>query len=55
MLETAFHKRSTIPNNPVGVLNYLLEDFGDEWGTKFMFHYRWHDKQDIENAGTLLP
>ena len=56
MLETAFQKRSTIPNNPVlAFINYLLEDFGDEWGTKFMFHYRWHDKQDIENAGTLLP
>ena len=56
MLENLFQKRSTIPSNPVlAFINYLLEDFGDEWGTKFMFHYRWHDKQDIENAGTLLP
>ena len=31
------------------------EDYGDEWGTKFMFHYRWHDDKDIDNAGTLLP
>ena len=51
-----FQKKSTIPRNPVlAFINYLLEDFGDEWGTKFMFHYRWHDKQDIENAGMLLP
>ena len=56
MLENLFQKRSTIPSQPVlAFINYLLEDFGDEWGTKFMFHYRWHDKQDIENAGTLLP
>ena len=56
MLESVFKKRSTIPKNPVlAFINYLLEDFGDEWGTKFMFHYRWHDEQDIENAGTLLP
>ena len=56
MLETAFQKRSTIPNNPVlAFINYLLEDFGDEWGTKFMFHYRWYDKVDADNAGTILP
>ena len=42
--------------NPVlRFLNYLLEDYGDEWGTKFMFHYRWYDDKDIDNAGTLLP
>ena len=21
-------------------LSYLLEEFGDEWGNKWMFHYR---------------
>jgi hypothetical protein len=48
--------RSVIPKNRVlAFLNYLIEDFGDEWGTKYMFHYRWHDKKDIDNAGTLLP
>ena len=20
-----------------------------------MFHYRWHDQKDAENAGTILP
>ena len=55
-LESKFTSRSTIPSNPVlKFLNYLLEDYGDEWGTKFMFHYRWHDENDIHNAGTLLP
>jgi hypothetical protein len=32
-----------------------LEDFGDEWCTKFMFHYRWHFNEDADNAGTILP
>ena len=55
-LEKEFASRSTIPSNPVlKFLNYLLEDYGDEWGTKFMFHYRWYDHKDINNAGTLLP
>ena len=55
-LENEFTNRSTIPSNPVmRFLNFLLEDYGDEWGTKFMFHYRWHDETDIDNAGTLLP
>ena len=55
-LEKKFASRSTIPSNPVlKFLNYLLEDYGDEWGTKFMFHYRWYDEKDIDNAGTLLP
>ena len=55
-IEKKFASRSTIPPNPVlKFLNYLLEDYGDEWGTKFMFHYRWYDNKDINNAGTLLP
>ena len=31
-------------------LNYVLEDFGDEWVTKYMFHYRWHFEDDIERG-----
>ena len=55
-LEKEFQDRSTIPNDPVlSFINYVLEDFADEWGTKFMFHYRWHDKEDADNAGTILP
>ena len=55
-LEKEFEDRHTIPNDPVlSFINYVLEDFADEWGTKFMFHYRWHDKVDADNAGTILP
>ncbi|NHO85832.1 glutathione S-transferase [Pseudoteredinibacter isoporae] len=48
--------RSVIPDDPaLAFINYLLEDFGDEWCTKFMFHYRWHFSEDADNAGTQLP
>ena len=33
----------------------MLEDFGDEWVTKYMFHYRWYFEEDADNAGTILP
>jgi glutathione S-transferase len=39
----------------IAFLHYLLEDYGDEWLTKAMFHYRWYYKADIENAGNILP
>ena len=55
-LDREVSDRNTIPLDPaLAFLNYLLEDYADEWGTKFMFHYRWHDKKDAENAGTILP
>ncbi len=44
-----------ILNSPViSFLNFLLEDFADEWTTKYMFHYRWHFKEDAENAKKML-
>lgn len=47
--------RSVIPSNPVlGFLNDLIEDYGDEWLTKAMFHYRWAHEADYKNAGPLL-
>ena len=36
-------------------IDYLIEDFADEWATKYMFHYRWHPEEDADNAGSLLP
>ncbi|MEM6544767.1 MAG: glutathione S-transferase family protein [Pseudomonadota bacterium] len=56
LLEQCYEARSVIPEDPaLRFLDYLIEDFADEWGTKYMFHYRWYDQLDIENAGTLLP
>ena len=55
-LETEYPGRSVIPTHPVmAFINYLLEDYGDEWLTKAMFHYRWHYEADIEMAGSILP
>lgn len=55
-LENEYGGRSVIPDEPaVAFLNYLLEDYGDEWLTKCMFHYRWYYDADVEMAGSVLP
>lgn len=55
-LEQAFEQRSVIPAHPVArFLNYLLEDYADEWLTRCMFHYRWSYAADINKAGQVLP
>ncbi|MEL0198647.1 MAG: glutathione S-transferase family protein, partial [Gammaproteobacteria bacterium] len=54
--ENSYPARSVYPEDPsLRFINYVLEDFGDEWFTKYMFHYRWHFTEDADNAGTLLP
>jgi glutathione S-transferase len=54
--EADFKGRSAIPENPVlSFLNYLIEDYGDEWLTKAMFHYRWYYDPDISKAARILP
>ena len=54
-LENIFKNKSVIPNSPVlNFLNYMLEDFADEWTTKYMFHYRWYFDEDAENAKKML-
>lgn len=48
--------RSVIPTDPaIAFLDALLEDYGDEWLTKAMFHYRWAFDADILKAKTILP
>lgn len=55
-LEQEHPARSVLPDDPaLGFIDYLIEDFADEWCTKYMFHYRWHFEADADNAGTLLP
>ena len=54
-LEDIYKDKSVIPNSSVlRFLNYLLEDFADEWTTKYMFHYRWYFDEDAENAKKML-
>jgi glutathione S-transferase len=49
-------ERSVLPADPVlDFVDSLLEDYGDEWLTKAMFHYRWHYQADIDHAGNILP
>jgi len=55
-LEDRYGGRSIIPDDPVlAFLDYLIEDYADEWLTKAMFHYRWWYAADIEQAGLVLP
>lgn len=55
-LEGSHQGRSVIPSDgALAFLNYLLEDFADEWLTKAMFHYRWYYDADIEKGGKILP
>lgn len=54
--EAEIEGRSVIPDDPVvAFIDYLLEDYGDEWLTKAMFHYRWYYEADIEKSGEILP
>ena len=55
-LENVHKERSLIPNNPImGFLDYLIEDYGDEWLTKAMFHYRWSHQENIDFARSIIP
>ena len=54
--ESEFEDRSVLPPDPVlGFIDALLEDYGDEWLTKPMFHYRWAYQADIDKAAKVLP
>jgi glutathione S-transferase len=55
-LEGMHSERSLVPTDPVvAFLDYLIEDYADEWVTKAMYHYRWYYDEAIEKAGSLLP
>ena len=54
-LEKLYSDRSAVPKSSVlNFLNYLIEDFADEWLTKATFHYRWTYDEDIKKAGSTL-
>ena len=54
--ENEYPNRKLLPeDSALSFINYLLEDFGDEWVTKYMFHYRWYFDEDADNASSILP
>lgn len=49
-LEELFPEPSIHPTDPVSrFVSILLEEFGDEWGNKWMFHLRW--AREIDQIG----
>ena len=54
-LEQQFAENPVIPTDPtLAFLSFLIEEFGDEWGNKPMFHYRWRREVDQNSAATRL-
>ncbi|HUO06079.1 MAG TPA: glutathione S-transferase [Candidatus Binataceae bacterium] len=54
-LEEIYFERSLIPSDPaLAFLQELVEDYGDEWLTKPMFHFRWTYADDIDKASHVL-
>jgi glutathione S-transferase len=46
-IEQRFPEPSIHPGDPIAAfVSALLEEFGDEWGNKWMFHYRWAREAD---------
>jgi len=46
-IEAAHHEPSVVPDDPaLAFVSALLEEYGDEWGNKWMFHYRWRYQPD---------
>ena len=54
-IEQRFPEPSIHPVEPVArFVSELLEEFGDEWGNKWMFHYRWAREADQLSAASRL-
>ena len=45
-LEKLFPQPSVHPDGVAQFVSALIEEFGDEWGNKWMFHYRWGREVD---------
>ena len=54
-MEKLFPEPSIHPDDPVArFVSVLIEEFGDEWGNKWMFHYRWaRDVDQRASAGRI--
>lgn len=55
MIEAREPTPSVHPDSePTNFLSALIEEFGDEWGNKWMLHYRWAREADQVAASTRL-
>src|SRR3954466_3010218 len=54
-MEKIYPLPSVHPDDAVAsFISTLIEEFGDEWGNKWMFHYRWtRDVDQISSAGRI--
>jgi glutathione S-transferase len=54
-IEARVPSPSIHPDDPaLAFVSALIEEFGDEWGNKLMFHHRWYDKVDRDAASLVL-
>lgn len=54
-MDKRFADRSVHPDDPaLAFLGILLEEFGDEWGNKLMFHHRWWEEVDVKATARVL-
>ena len=56
-IEKLYPEPSIHPDDPVAqFISVLIEEFGDEWGNNWMFHFRWaRDADQISSAGRTFP
>ena len=54
-MESQFGEPSIHPSDPtLQFLSELIEEFADEWGNKWMFHFRWAREVDQRSAAERL-
>jgi glutathione S-transferase len=55
LMDTIFPEPSIHPSDPTAAfVSLLIEEFGDEWGNKWMFHLRWAREEDrLSAAGRI--
>ena len=55
-LDQEIPERPLRPADPaLRFLDLFLEDYGDEWLSKCMFHYRWANAADTKKASAYMP
>ncbi len=55
-LEADYPHRPLRPADPaLRFIDLLIEDYGDEWLSKCMFHYRWANAADTKKASAYMP